>query len=161
MQSVTQLSPHGLPMASNYMDFDVGDPNTNMAMEPSACQDFAPTHPGGDPAVSSQNTLQTMGNNSMMTGAGAGPLPTGFGIQNPSSSGSTLTEFTKRRNWSKLLLEELRDLMMILSPDGRIQHVSQSVKLLTCHEGFTLMGKLVSEFVHSEDKGMFIREFNE
>lgn len=51
--------------------------------------------------------------------------------------------------------------MMILSPDGRIQHVSKSVKLLTKHEGFALMGKLVSDYVHDEDKGMFIREFNE
>ena len=35
------------------------------------------------------------------TGAGAGPLPTGFGAPNLNPSGSTLTEFTKRRNWSQ------------------------------------------------------------
>jgi PAS domain S-box-containing protein len=161
MQSVTSLIFHGLPMGTNFMDMDLGDLNANMAMEESATQDFAPTHPGGEPADSNTSTRQTMGNNSMITGVGAGPLPTGFGVQNPSSTGSTLTEFTKRRNWSKLLLEELRDLMMILSPDGRIQHVSQSVKLLTGYEGYTLMGQLVSDYVHNEDKSMFIREFNE
>jgi PAS domain S-box-containing protein len=161
MQSVTQLSPHGLRMGTNFMDMDLGDLNAHMAMEQSAAHDFAPTHSGGDPADSNTNAFQTMGNNSMMTGAGAGPLPTGFGVQNPSSTGSTLTEFTKRRNWSKLLLEELRDLMMILSPDGRMQHVSKSVKLLTGYEGFTLLGKLVSDYVHNEDKSMFIRELNE
>jgi PAS domain-containing protein len=160
MQSMTQFSPQGLRMGSHYMDMDLGDLNANMAMEESAVQDFAPTHPGVDPADSNTPALQTMGNNSMMTGLGAGPLPTGFGVQNPSSTGSTLTEFTKRRNWSKLLLEELRDLMMILSPDGRIQHVSQSVKLLTGREGYTLMGKLVFDYVHNEDTGMFLREFN-
>ncbi|KAE9975894.1 hypothetical protein EG328_002939 [Venturia inaequalis] len=161
MQSVTQLSPHGLSMGSNFMDLDLGDLSANnLQMERSATHDFAPSHPGVD-AADNTNNLQAMGNNSMMTGAGAGPLPTGFGVSNPSTTGSTLTEFTKRRNWSKLLLEELRDLMMILSPDGRIQHVSKSVKLLTKHDGFALMGKLVSEYVHDEDKGMFIREFNE
>ena len=47
--------------------------------------------------------------NGVMSGAGAGPLPTGFGIQPTQSSGSTLTEFTKRRNWSQRVLEELKD----------------------------------------------------
>lgn len=148
-------------MGSLFMDMDLGDLSANnMQMDRSATHDFAVSHPGGDPA-DNPNNLQAMGNNSMMTGAGAGPLPTGFGVQNPSSTGSTLTEFTKRRNWSKLLLEEIRDLMMILSPDGRIQHVSKSVKLLTQHEGLALMGQLISEYVHDEDKGMFVREFNE
>lgn len=158
MQSIAQLSPHGLQMGSNFMDIDPGDyNNNNMAMEQSASHDFAPNLSGGDPSESSANTL--MGNS--MTGAGAGPLPTGFGVQNLSSAPSTVTEFTKRRNWSKLLLEELRDLMMILSPHGHIQHVSKSVKLLTGHEGITLVDKLISDYVHNEDKGMFDREFNE
>jgi PAS domain S-box-containing protein len=93
---------------------------------------------------------------------GAGPLPTGFGLHtNQASTGSTLTEFTKRRNWSKLVLEELRDLMLILSPDGRIHHVSPSCKLLTGYDPYTLVNKFVHEFIHDDDKGMFTREFNE
>ncbi|KAF2429459.1 white-collar 2 [Tothia fuscella] len=90
---------------------------------------------------------------------GAGPLPAGFMQQ--TSTGSTLTEFTKRRNWSRLILEELRDLMLILSPDGRINHVSPSCKLLTGYEHFQLVSKFVGDFIHDDDKGMFVREFNE
>jgi PAS domain S-box-containing protein len=90
---------------------------------------------------------------------GAGPLPTGYLHQ--ASTGSTLTEFTKRRNWSKLLLEELRDLMLILSPDGRIYHVSPSHKQLTGYEHYELLHKFMGDFIHDDDKGMFVREFNE
>jgi PAS domain S-box-containing protein len=96
-----------------------------------------------------------------MAGIGAGPLPTGFGMGSVTGTGSTLTEFTKRRNWSKLVLEELRDLLCILSPDGRLQYVSPSARFLTGYEPIVLLNKLIAEFVHQEDKNMFLREFNE
>lgn len=92
---------------------------------------------------------------------GAGPLPTGFGAQIPAGTGSTLTEFTKRRNWSKLVIEELRDLMLILSPDSRVQWASPSCKILTGHEPNTLLTKFLTDFIHHEDRAMFLREFNE
>jgi PAS domain S-box-containing protein len=95
------------------------------------------------------------------SGPGASALSTGFGIQSGSSSGSTLTEFTKRRNWSKLVLEELRDLFLILSPDARMQWASPSCKLLTGYEPFSLVGKFIRDFIHQDDRGMFSREFNE
>src|SRR5436305_15156987 len=49
------------------------------------------------------------------SGAGAGPLPTGFGVQSTLSGGSTLTEFTKRRNWPQRVIEELKDFLHILT----------------------------------------------
>jgi PAS domain S-box-containing protein len=96
-----------------------------------------------------------------LTGIGAGPLPTGFGILPSASTGSTLTEFTKRRNWSKLVLEELRDLLFILSPDGRIQWASPSCKLLTGYDSLFIMTQFLTDFVHHDDRAMFLREFNE
>jgi len=95
------------------------------------------------------------------TGAGAGPLPTGFGAPNLNPSGSTLTEFTKRRNWSQRVLEELRDFLHILTPDGRILYVSPSCKALTGWEPGQLIGRWVSEFIHPDDSGIFVKEFNE
>jgi PAS domain S-box-containing protein len=102
-----------------------------------------------------------MGNQSNVTGVGAGPMPTGFGLQNPAGTGSTLTEFTKRRNWSKLVLEELRDLMLVLNADGKIQHVSPSSKGLTGYESYMLLGKTLVDYFHQDDRGMFSREFHE
>lgn len=96
-----------------------------------------------------------------LTGAGAGPLPTGFGAPNVNPSGSTLTEFTKRRNWSQRVLEELRDFLHILTPDGRVLYASPSCKPLTGWEPGELIGRWMSEFIHADDNGIFIREFNE
>jgi PAS domain S-box-containing protein len=95
------------------------------------------------------------------TGAGAGPLPTGFGAPNINPSGSTLTEFTKRRNWSQRVLEELRDLLHILTPDGRILFLSPSCRTLTGWEPSHLQGRFINEFIHQDDIGIFVKEFNE
>lgn len=96
-----------------------------------------------------------------MSGVGAGPLPTGFGAQAGSNAGSTLTEFTKRRNWSQRVVEEIKDFLSILTPDGRLLYVSPSTKSLTGYESSDLTGKLVSEFLHPDDQALFVREFNE
>jgi PAS domain S-box-containing protein len=133
----------------------VADPDSQRFVPPPAPEHApAPSTDGGPGSAISSNNLSSVQ-------VGAGPLPTGFGIHTHASTGSTLTEFTKRRNWSKLVLEELRDLMLILSPDGRIHHVSPSCKLLTGYDPFMLVNKFVNDFIHEDDKGMFTREFNE
>ncbi|MCJ1409079.1 blue light receptor [Ptychographa xylographoides] len=99
--------------------------------------------------------------NQLMTGAGAGPLPTGFGAQASANGGSTLTEFTKRRNWSQRVLEELKDFLHILTPDGRILYISPSGKSLTGYEQSELVGKFIGDFIHPDDNVIFVREFNE
>ncbi|TVY56978.1 Cutinase gene palindrome-binding protein, partial [Lachnellula cervina] len=96
-----------------------------------------------------------------MTGAGAGPLPTSFGAQSTLSGGSTLTEFTKRRNWSQRVVEELKDFLHILTPDGRILYLSPSSNHLTGYLQDELVGKFIVDFIHPDDSGIFVREFNE
>lgn len=96
-----------------------------------------------------------------MSGAGAGPLPTGFGTHTGVSGGSTLTDFTKRRNWSQRVLEELKDFLHILTPDGRILYVSPSGKHLTGYDSDELIGKFIVNFIHPDDSAVFVREFNE
>jgi PAS domain S-box-containing protein len=97
----------------------------------------------------------------VLTGAGAGPLPTGFGAQNMNPTGSTLTEFTKRRNWSQRVLEEVRDFLHILTPDGRILYVSPSCKTLTGWDVGQLVSRFVTDFIHPDDRSIFVKEFNE
>ena len=99
--------------------------------------------------------------NTPLTGAGAGPLPTGFGTQATANGGSTLTEFTKRRNWSQRVLEELKDFLHILTPDGRILYISPSGKPLTGYDQTELVGKFIGDFIHPDDNVIFVREFNE
>jgi PAS domain S-box-containing protein len=112
-------------------------------------------------AGSTTSDVFSMGQDNTATGAGAGPLPTSFGAPSMNPSGSTLTEFTKRRNWSQRVLEELRDLLHILTPDGRMLYVSPSCKTLTGWEPTQLMGHFINEFIHPEDISIFVKEFNE
>lgn len=104
---------------------------------------------------------ENTGSRIAMSGAGAGPLPTGFGAQSSASGGSTLTDFTKRRNWSQRVLEELKDFLHILTPDGRILYVSPSTKSLTGYNHEEIVGKFIVDFIHVDDSGIFVREFNE
>jgi PAS domain S-box-containing protein len=120
-------------------------------------------HPGAPSSAASEAGGFQLGQdmNMNMSGAGAGPLPTGFGAPSMNPSGSTLTEFTKRRNWSQRVLEEMRDLLHILTPDGRILYVSPSCKTLTGWEPVQLIGRFINEFIHPDDIGIFVKEFNE
>lgn len=109
-----------------------------------------------DPGATDSNTIDNT-----LRGAGAGPLPTGFGVQSTLGGGSTLSEFTKRRNWSQKVVEELKDFLHILTPDGRIVYISPSGKLLTGYPQEDLVGKFIVDFIHPDDSGIFVREFNE
>lgn len=114
--------------------------------------------------ISANDNGQLLGMSSVdvpMTGAGAGPLPTGFGAPSTLGGGSTLTEFTKRRNWSQRVVEELRDFLHILTPDGRIVYVSPSSEVLTGFPQAELLSKFIVDFIHPDDSGLFVREFNE
>jgi PAS domain S-box-containing protein len=91
---------------------------------------------------------------------GAGPLPTGWGQPTP-QTGSTLTDFTRRRNWSKVVLEQLKDMYIVLSPELRMQYISPSAQVLTGFSVEQLRGKFLQDFVHQDDKGMVIRDINE
>lgn len=46
-----------------------------------------------------------------------------LGATAPASNPSTLTEFTKRRNWPARVVEELKDLLQILDAHGRIKSI--------------------------------------
>lgn len=157
-----QLPPiMGAPAGmSNPMDVDMSDLG-----EPLDVKNYpyiAGQMPMQEQSSATPESTGTMGGQSQMATVGAGPMPAGFGLQNNQSmGGSTLTEFTKRRNWSKLVLEELRDLMVVLSSDGRVQHVSPSSKMLTGYEPYTFLGKFLGDYIHQDDKPMFVREFNE
>ncbi|MCJ1253675.1 blue light receptor [Lignoscripta atroalba] len=147
----------------NGLDVDMLPMNLDLNLSDSDPQTYNTVEPQGiqqQRQVNESNDGGPMANNAM-TGAGAGPLPTGFGTQASANGGSTLTEFTKRRNWSQRVLEELKDFLHILTPDGRILYVSPSGKHLTGYNQDELIGKFIVDFIHPDDSGVFVREFNE
>jgi PAS domain S-box-containing protein len=158
-----QVDLNGLPMMNMDMDMDL---SLEGADANNAAGFSAFTNSQLQPNVAASSTASETGGYSMahemnINGAGAGPLPAGFGAPTMNPSGSTLTEFTKRRNWSQRVLEELRDLLHILTPDGRILYVSPSCKTLTGWEPSQLTGRFINEFIHPDDIGIFVKEFNE
>ncbi|KAI1378770.1 hypothetical protein F4677DRAFT_411941 [Hypoxylon crocopeplum] len=75
--------------------------------------------------------------------------------------GSTLTEFTKRRNWPAKVVEELKDFLQILDAHGRIKYASPSVTPLTGYESGELTDRFVKDLIHPDDVGTFTSELNE
>jgi PAS domain S-box-containing protein len=59
------------------------------------------------------------------------------------------------------VLEELRDFLHILTPDGRIQYASRSCEQLTGWKPDQLVGNYITEFLHPDDHSMFHQEFTE
>jgi len=93
---------------------------------------------------------------------GAGPLPTTpYGAQASMQSGSTLTEFTKRRNWPAKVVEELKDFLQILDANGRILHISPSITALTDYTPEEILGQFLKDLIHPDDVGVFVAELNE
>lgn len=94
------------------------------------------------------------------------PANTGFvpPTQQPSAqqqNGSTLTEFTKRRNWPAKVVEEIKDFLQILDAHGRIKFVSPSVTALTGHGSKDLIERFLKDLIHPDDIGTFTSEMNE
>lgn len=75
--------------------------------------------------------------------------------------GSTLTEFTKRRNWPAKVVEELKDFLQILDAHGRIRYASPSVTSLTGYESDELIDRFVKDLIHPDDVGTFTADLNE
>lgn len=99
--------------------------------------------------------------NNISSGIGAGPLPAGFGQQpGGPNGGSTLTEFTKRRNWAQRTIEEIKDFLHILDHNGRIAYVSASAKTLTGYDSDELVGKIFKDFLHPDDYALWVLEFH-
>lgn len=155
------------------MNFDLSINTNSMpsAIDPSCNQHGTSSNPSSIPQLqfiqpsveAESNTLPTKdeGEASGGSAVGAGPLPHSYRVPPVPGTGSTLTEFTKRRNWSQRVIEELRDILHILSPDGRLLYVSPSTRDLTGYESQDIVGKLISDYVHPDDSNVFIREFNE
>lgn len=108
-------------------------------------------------AARNENQFNTASNNV----PGAGPLPPGAFTQGGIVAGSTLTEFTKRRNWPAKVVEELKDFLQILDANGRIKYASPSILALTGYSSEEIQDVFLKELIHPDDQGVFVAELNE
>ncbi|EFW98555.1 gata transcription factor [Grosmannia clavigera kw1407] len=98
---------------------------------------------------------------SAIEGPGAGPQPaTEFEQQGPAASGSALAEFTRRKNWPAKIVEELRDLLMVIDPNGRIRYVTARLPELLGYSHTEAVGQMLTDLVHVDDRFVFMSELN-
>ncbi|KAI1656848.1 hypothetical protein F4813DRAFT_397125 [Daldinia decipiens] len=147
----------GLPMSIDGL-------NDMTAVPP---QSYQPVSPAANPqaALIHNDAMQFTSN----TGDSAVPPAPSTGIapsfpapaQPALQGGSTLTEFTKRRNWPAKVVEELKDFLQILDAHGRIKYASPSVTSLTGYESEELVDRFVKDLIHPDDLGTFTSDMNE
>ncbi|CAM0138453.1 unnamed protein product [Umbelopsis sp. WA50703] len=84
--------------------------------------------------------------------------------RNPTQTGSsrgTLTEFTRRKNWSQRIIDKLEDFIHVLSPQGKIMYCSPATTELFGYAPQDLIGRPMADFVHVDDVDLFRREFTQ
>ncbi|APA09434.1 hypothetical protein SS1G_12238 [Sclerotinia sclerotiorum 1980 UF-70] len=154
-----------------FNDFD-GLPDMNMNIDMNTLGDngnipksFTPlnnlmSQTGNDQTDDAGKALTNVGD-SQMGEVGAGPLPAGFGAQPSLPSSSSVNDFTKRRNWPQKVVEEIKDFMHVLTPNGKLVYASPSCHALTGYTPEELAGKFIQDLIHPDDSAMYLREFNE
>lgn len=137
------------------------DPDASVAAvapNPAAVAASAPG-PTDNAVAQAENQFNISANNV----PGAGPLPVAsFGQNAMAGAGSTaLTEFTKRRNWPAKVIEEVKDLVHILDANGRVKYASPSITTLLGFTAEDIQDRLLKDFIHPDDQGVFVAELHE
>lgn len=63
------------------------------------------------------------------------------------------------KNWSERILQDVIGLLHILSPTGKVLYCSESCIELTGYLPFELIGKSLTDFIHTDDFDIFTRNF--
>ncbi|KAG9303385.1 hypothetical protein G9A89_013711 [Geosiphon pyriformis] len=110
------------------------------------------SHSGFLSARASETVASTSGGVVQSTGAsGSGTI---------ANTASNLTEFTKRKNWSQRIIEEIKDFLHVISPQGKLMYCSPSSQELVGYSPEELVGRNITDFIHVDDVDMFARDFN-
>lgn len=65
----------------------------------------------------------------------------------------------QENNWSERILQDVIGLLHILSPTGKVLYCSESCIELTGYSPFELIGKSLTDFIHTDDLDIFARNF--
>ncbi|EIE77889.1 hypothetical protein RO3G_02593 [Rhizopus delemar RA 99-880] len=68
-------------------------------------------------------------------------------------------EFTRRKNWSQNVLEELRDIVHVLGSDLCLLYCSPTSREWLGYQPTELTGHVLTEFLHVDDRDPFVRDF--
>ncbi|SCV69288.1 BQ2448_2308 [Microbotryum intermedium] len=74
---------------------------------------------------------------------------------------STTSEFTKRKNWSQHIIDEIQDFMHVLNPAGSFMFATPSIFDLCGWSPDELMNRPVADFLHPDDVEAYLRDFHQ
>ncbi|KAJ1970554.1 hypothetical protein H4R34_006025, partial [Dimargaris verticillata] len=94
------------------------------------------------------------------SGMASASLLTAAGGNAASGSSVYQTEFTKRRNWSHRIINEITDMIQVISPSGKIMFCSPSTAEVVGYTPEELVGRSITDFIHVDDVDTYVREFN-
>lgn len=81
------------------------------------------------------------------------------GPQGPQRGGYHVTQ--NDPGWTQLVLEEMKDLLLLLNPQGRITYASPSSKQITGRAAKQLENSALAQFIHEDDKHIFLRDMDD
>ncbi|ORX84982.1 hypothetical protein K493DRAFT_341856 [Basidiobolus meristosporus CBS 931.73] len=145
-QEASSSSGHGLQPAEN---------PTNTTQSSYSYQPFqSDFNHTSRPASSSQTSATT---NPFLHSINNSQVSTSISKNNFPISGSHLIEFTKRKNWSHRIIDQLSDLYYVINPAGRFMYCSPSSLPLVGYSPAELVGRNIVDFIHVDDVDIFIR----
>lgn len=63
--------------------------------------------------------------------------------------------------WTKRVLDEMKDMLLLLTPEGRITYASPSCKNITGRVAKQLEGSLLAQYIHEDDQPIFQRDLDD
>ncbi|KAI8975215.1 hypothetical protein BDF20DRAFT_914178 [Mycotypha africana] len=86
-------------------------------------------------------------------------LPQQVELAPRANAGTAPPEFTRRKNWSQNVLESLRDVIHVLSPELKLLYCSPASREFLGYQPGELTGRDFREYIHVDDMDVFTRDF--
>ncbi|KAG5939884.1 hypothetical protein E4U59_002807 [Claviceps monticola] len=150
------MSGHGDMPMSGHGDVSMGNGNNDIIVNNSPdVQDPSSVRSQDTPGAHSVDNFPT----SLRSTSSTQMSSSGNGSGNGSTS--TLTDFTKRRNWPAKVVEELKDFLHILDANGRIKYASSSILNISGYSADEIHDVFLKDLIHPDDQGVFVSELHE
>ncbi|ORX81249.1 hypothetical protein K493DRAFT_95729, partial [Basidiobolus meristosporus CBS 931.73] len=156
------------------MDFGTSNPCTPSSCEPGNSNNSPSITSRSQPSYNNSNvkaTSSTANGSSSRSNLFANHI---FALKpNSSTAGSTQTktvypisnsyliEFTKRKNWSHRIIDQLPDFYYVINPAGCFMYCSPSSMALVGYSPTELIGRNIVDFIHVDDVDIFIRDIKQ
>ncbi|KAJ5971939.1 PAS fold-3 [Penicillium vulpinum] len=88
-----------------------------------------------------------------------GPYGRHYGVQVAQPGGYQSVQ--RDAGWTERVLDEMKDMLLLLTPEGRITYATPSCKNITGRAAKQLEGSLLSHYIHGDDHRIFQRDLDD